>query len=839
MRKRRMLCIVLVLAMAFWAMPAGAAADVQITCGYTVNGAPSQQAGFSVRAERTPGGNEITSAAPGQTIVFTAAAAEGYYTAGWEWEADGDDENASPDMEWEFSEDTTTLTISLGEDFQMQKLNVTANFETAPPTSGSVALTLQKKVQDVPQAQADKAVLTAVNEIGVPITSAQPGQPIAVEADLPSGCHVHAWTICCTTAAGESELAADQQDWNEVAVNVPENATALRIEAQIQPGAALSLGCAVDGENMDGERGFSLTAKNAQGDAVSCLQPGQPVTLSAAAPEGYVLSKFHFYPSPDTDAEESSYLTVVPDAKDAGRCTVTLMNDAEVNSIAAIADFLAPSDVSVQVTPAGSGTIQMTPAQPAPGELVTVQIVPESGYVVTGWTAEGTADLVSGQTPDIVTFEMPDNEVALTALVETYEEALRTVIAAAEDVKAAILVSSDNGADCPKDMLWTTPENAAAFDTAIAAAQTALDTPDADLAAALAALEEATRLYADTAAEGTSDALPVSVSEVNGQWVVTGLSMSTSTGTAPAVQELAASLSSLGSAATIQTADGMELPDGTVCATGMTAAWDDASTPDATVVVSGDVLGTGKIALSQLTRIAAAFAGTKPLEGAYLIAGDFGGTGSIGLTDLVKEAAMYAEYQNQEENPTGAWTIPEDPSVTDAMREELAAAAGLPADAYTGSWYEPVACVGMQLTEGTNYRILLTRQNEAEPDSYVIFTMHVDTEGGAKVMDVSQCDYPVPQYADGLLGAWNEPATPAVPQEVAEAVRKADRSYKPAAYLGFQVVAGQNYLVCCEKEGGYAIVCVWSKALGGAEITRAEDFMPSEALGPSGSILGS
>lgn len=61
-------------------------------------------------------------------------------------------------------------------------------------------------------------------------------------------------------------------------------------------------------------------------------------------------------------------------------------------------------------------------------------------------------------------------------------------------------------------------------------------------------------------------------------------------------------------------------------------------------VMSGDVIGTGKFSLSQLVRIANAFAGTNPLEGVYLIAADLNGSGAVDPTDVVLAARLYSEF---------------------------------------------------------------------------------------------------------------------------------------------------------------------------------------------------
>lgn len=90
--------------------------------------------------------------------------------------------------------------------------------------------------------------------------------------------------------------------------------------------------------------------------------------------------------------------------------------------------------------------------------------------------------------------------------------------------------------------------------------------------------------------------------------------------------------------ATIQTSDGAEATD--PIATGMVVR-ENADAVPRTVVVIGDVTGTGRISLTQLVRTAAAFKGIDPLEGAYLSAADFTGEGKLTLADLVQAADLF------------------------------------------------------------------------------------------------------------------------------------------------------------------------------------------------------
>lgn len=62
-----------------------------------------------------------------------------------------------------------------------------------------------------------------------------------------------------------------------------------------------------------------------------------------------------------------------------------------------------------------------------------------------------------------------------------------------------------------------------------------------------------------------------------------------------------------------------------------------------TVIVRGDVIGSGMMNISQLVRMAAAVTGTKPLQGAYLAAADMNGSGSLDISDLVAEARLLTD----------------------------------------------------------------------------------------------------------------------------------------------------------------------------------------------------
>ena len=59
---------------------------------------------------------------------------------------------------------------------------------------------------------------------------------------------------------------------------------------------------------------------------------------------------------------------------------------------------------------------------------------------------------------------------------------------------------------------------------------------------------------------------------------------------------------------------------------------------DTTVVVMGEVLGTGIMNIAQIVRAAQDLNGTRALTGPYLAAADFNGNGFVDISDLVRMA---------------------------------------------------------------------------------------------------------------------------------------------------------------------------------------------------------
>lgn len=129
-------------------------------------------------------------------------------------------------------------------------------------------------------------------------------------------------------------------------------------------------------------------------------------------------------------------------------------------------------------------------------------------------------------------------------------------------------------------------------------------------------------------------AVPLQVKDVSWGRAVTGLSAAFPT----TAGEAAEKLRSQGDSPAFFDDEGRPLGTDETVATGFEARFGEENT--ATVVVTGDVCGTGKMSLSQLVMLSQALGGRTELEGPYLAAGDHNGSGSIDLSDLVAEARM-------------------------------------------------------------------------------------------------------------------------------------------------------------------------------------------------------
>lgn len=97
-----------------------------------------------------------------------------------------------------------------------------------------------------------------------------------------------------------------------------------------------------------------------------------------------------------------------------------------------------------------------------------------------------------------------------------------------------------------------------------------------------------------------------------------------------------------GASAVVRNANGVEQVSDAPLATGFVVDITGADDLPGrlTVVVTGDVLGTGTISLSQVIAVAKALTGQAPLTGPYFMAADFDRSGKIDITDLIREVQL-------------------------------------------------------------------------------------------------------------------------------------------------------------------------------------------------------
>lgn len=137
------------------------------------------------------------------------------------------------------------------------------------------------------------------------------------------------------------------------------------------------------------------------------------------------------------------------------------------------------------------------------------------------------------------------------------------------------------------------------------------------------------------------EGLGIVISDDGRTQVLTGLTARTLGGmTAGALKECLTAPA--GAALTICKSSGGEAEEDAPVSTGMVIRAEDKDiyAQEIGIVVSGDVLGTGRLNITQLVRLAQSLNGSKPLEGLYRMAGDLNGDGNVSIVDLVAEAKL-------------------------------------------------------------------------------------------------------------------------------------------------------------------------------------------------------
>lgn len=185
--------------------------------------------------------------------------------------------------------------------------------------------------------------------------------------------------------------------------------------------------------------------------------------------------------------------------------------------------------------------------------------------------------------------------------------------------------------------------------------------------------------------------------------------------------------------------------------------------------------------------------------------------------------------------PVGTYETPASPVLTDDIRKICEKGfAGI-----EGATYEPVALIGTQVVEGTNYCILF-RTAPVVPDAketYALGYLYEDLKGNVEVTDIVNSSVET-NIADDeeITGGWMQPDSPEMTDEANAAFTKATESldgvsYTPLAFLSSQVVAGTNYCIFCEKQNSsadaekqYVVVYIYEDLQDNAEISDIAEF---------------
>jgi hypothetical protein len=191
------------------------------------------------------------------------------------------------------------------------------------------------------------------------------------------------------------------------------------------------------------------------------------------------------------------------------------------------------------------------------------------------------------------------------------------------------------------------------------------------------------------------------------------------------------------------------------------------------------------------------------------------------VTDT-EESSEPAEEAPESRDILGGWTIADGAA---ELPEDVGAAFEQASESFSGSELVPVAYFGSQVVAGTNYAVLCRATTAAkEPVTTLkVAIIYADLEGNAELLSLK--DFDLSEFTDGdgtsitdadkaadmdIVGGWSIPEDAAgagLPKDINEKYESATASVdwiwskvSPLAYLGSQVVAGNNYALICKGE---------------------------------------
>ncbi len=166
---------------------------------------------------------------------------------------------------------------------------------------------------------------------------------------------------------------------------------------------------------------------------------------------------------------------------------------------------------------------------------------------------------------------------------------------------------------------------------------------------------------------------------------------------------------------------------------------------------------------------------------------------------VLKAEAETMENTEEVINVPGGWEKAKDPSVPDHVKDLFDRIT----EKLLGMRYIPVAYIGSQIVNGTNYRILC-RIAPVVPDgkeTWAIVTIHEDLNGEGSLLEVE--DFEAETGINEMMGGWRETEDKAVIEDIEAVFEKALEglvgvAYKPVAVIATQTVNGTNYAYLAE-----------------------------------------
>ena len=154
-----------------------------------------------------------------------------------------------------------------------------------------------------------------------------------------------------------------------------------------------------------------------------------------------------------------------------------------------------------------------------------------------------------------------------------------------------------------------------------------------------------------------------------------------------------------------------------------------------------------------------------------------------------------------------------------------------------GVAYRPVALIGTQKVNGTNYAVLCETSMAApgSQDLYAIVILYEDRDGKVTISDVNMSG--VRTNTAMAMGGWTNASDPNVSDRQASMLKTAMKgmlgaNFAPIALLSTQTASGTNYCFFCEAQSvsadpssEYAFVYVYEDETGSASVTEILNFV--------------